>query len=135
MTRPFFGKNANVSGFLAGHIPCSLNAKDAKFWHFVYFISTLLWRKREANSWHPGFTVCMIWRGITLLCFGQGLDRAMKNLEAQFKIIKIITGLKLPEYAQSRSNLLANCYSQFSSLIYIEYNFARTSRAEIAGRD
>ena len=31
MTRPFFCKNADVSGFLAGHIPCSLNAKDAKF--------------------------------------------------------------------------------------------------------
>ena len=49
MTRPFFGKNADVSGFLAGRSPCSLNAKDAKFWHSVYFISTLLWRKREAN--------------------------------------------------------------------------------------
>ena len=31
MTRAFFGKNADVKGFLAGHIPCCLNAKDAKF--------------------------------------------------------------------------------------------------------
>ena len=31
ITRPFLGKNADVSGFLAGHIPYSLSPKDAKF--------------------------------------------------------------------------------------------------------
>ena len=31
MTRPFSAKMLMSAGFLAGHIPCSLNAKDAKF--------------------------------------------------------------------------------------------------------
>ena len=36
MTRPFLAKMLMSADFLAGHIPCSLNAKDVKCSHFVY---------------------------------------------------------------------------------------------------
>lgn len=32
-----------------GHISYSLITKQDKFWHFVYFINTLLWCKNETN--------------------------------------------------------------------------------------
>ena len=58
----FLAKMLMSAVILAGHIPCSLNAEDAKFWYFVYFISTLLWCKREANPWYLRF------RTIHLFC-------------------------------------------------------------------
>ena len=82
VTFTFLAKMLMWAVFLAGQIPCSLNAKDAKFWHFVYLISTLLWCKREANPWQLGFTVWMILHGISQFHVqNSGLPRLFQSLK------------------------------------------------------